>query len=60
MKATDFLPGDHVIYVDPDQIQWGPWQIVQVQRHAIVVSIEGLIEHTIPRHRVQKVEQNRD
>ena len=59
MKTIDFLPGDHVLYVDPDHIQWGPWEIVQVQCHTIVVSIEDRIEQTVPRHLLLKAKQDR-
>ncbi len=54
MEVIDLVPGDLVLYVDPDQIQWGPWEILRVQSHTIVVSIEdGFMEQTIPSHCLQ-------
>lgn len=60
MEVTDLVPGDLVMYVDPDLIQWGPWEILRVQPHTIVVSIEdGFMEQTIPCDCLLKVAQDR-
>ena len=54
MEESRLASGELVVYVDSDQIQWGPWKVVRTQGDEIIVLINGLLEESIPRNRVRK------
>tara|TARA_B100000315_G_scaffold234108_1_gene247840 strand:+ start:151 stop:342 length:192 start_codon:yes stop_codon:yes gene_type:complete len=58
MKKAELVPGDWVVYTDPDNIQWGPWEITHILYDRAVVSVDRVIEYPIPYTVIRKVDPN--
>ena len=54
MEESRLASGELVVYVDSDQIQWGPWKVVRTLNGEIIVLVDGLVEESIPRSCVRK------
>ena len=48
-------PGDRVVYVDTEEIEWGPWEVVSLARDSAVVRVEGTIEHPVPMEMLRRL-----
>ena len=51
-------PGDRVIYIDTDSIQWGPWEITAVSEGEATVNVDGCIEYRVETRRLTKAESD--
>ena len=56
---SELIPGNRVVYIDADCIQWGPWKVIRVVCDEITVLIDDAIEQSFPRNLVQKVNQKK-
>ena len=54
---SELIPGNRVVYIDVDRIQWGPWKVIGVVCDEITVLIDDVIEQSFPRNLVQKVDK---
>ena len=58
MSGDPIKPGDRVIYIDVDEITWGPWQVVKVEAGSITVKIDPNVEYGIESGFVRKIDLN--
>jgi len=54
MDASQIELGDWVIYVDTDQIEWGPWRVVFNANNQLVVAIEDTLTMLVSEGHVRK------
>ena len=59
MLKYTLQPGDRVLYIDTDKIQWGPWEITAVSEDKAIVNVDGCIEYRVEVRRLTKIEQDR-
>ncbi len=55
MSGPEINTGDLVVYVDADQIQWGPWEVLHASTAAVTVTIDGWLKYPIKASAVHKV-----
>ena len=55
MDESTLVPGDRVIYIDPDQIQWGPWTVVSISEDRITVHVDDMLPYAMPRSKIRKL-----
>jgi|GEM_PF-1898056 len=47
MVAKELGPGDRVVYVDSDEIEWGPWEVIDREGESVTVRVEDTILYEI-------------
>ena len=55
MEESRIVPEDRVVYIDLDEITWGPWRVVQVSKERVTVLVDEIVTYTILRDRLRKV-----
>ena len=58
MAAAELKLHDRVVYLDRDQLQWGPWEIVSTSGETVQVLVENRLCLAVNKHRLEKAERD--